>query len=91
LVRVGVRYAPTHEHPPTKDQITAALDRAVIAVRDHTRYPSRVRRCPLPKQNSEPRGERWWLIGHIRILAATDEWGVLYAPVTDEGRLRAKR
>jgi hypothetical protein len=36
----------------------------------------------------ERRGERWWLIGHIRVLGQSDEWEVLYDPETDEGRVR---
>jgi hypothetical protein len=74
--------------PPSKDQINAALDRAAVAARDHTKHSSRLLKSPLPKHASEPRGERWWLIGHIRVLGESELWDVLYDPVTDRGKLQ---
>lgn len=73
---------------PTADQIDAALSRAADAARELTQYPDRILKQPLPQHGSERRGERWWLIGHIRVLGQPDEWDVLYDPETDEGRLR---
>jgi hypothetical protein len=72
---------------PTKDQISDALTRAAKAAQEHTKYPSRVLKSQLPKYASERRGERWWFIGHIRVLGEAEEWDVLYDPVTDQGRL----
>jgi hypothetical protein len=66
---------------PTKDQINAALDRAAFAARDHTTHAFRILKRPLPKHSSEPRGERWWMIGHIRVLGESELWEVLYDPV----------
>ena len=73
---------------PTKDQVKDALDRAAKAARDHTKYPSRVLIRPLPRHASEPRGEHWWFIGRVRVAGESEQWDVLYDPVTDEGRLR---
>jgi hypothetical protein len=73
---------------PTANRINAALDRAAKTARDHTKHSSRLLKSPLPKYGSEPRGERWWLIGHIRVLGEQERWEVLFDPVTDEGRLR---
>jgi hypothetical protein len=75
-------------HPPTKDQVKDVLDRAAKAVREHTKYPSRLLKSPLPKHGAEPRGERWWMIGHIRVLGESERWEVWYDPETDQGRLR---
>jgi hypothetical protein len=77
--------------PPTTDQINAALTRAADAAREHTKFPERILKQPLPQHGSERRGERWWLIGHIRVLGQSERWEVLYDPETDEGRLRVKR
>jgi hypothetical protein len=77
--------------PPTKDQINAALNRAAIAAGEHTKHSSRLLKSPLPKHGSEPRGERWWMVGYIRVLGEDELWEVLYDPVTDEAKLRAKR
>jgi hypothetical protein len=74
---------------PTKDQINAALDRAAIAAREHTKHGSGILKNPLPKHGSEPRDGRWWMIGHIRVLGESELWEVLYDPVTDQGRLRS--
>jgi hypothetical protein len=76
---------------PTTDQINAALSRAADAARERTTYPDRILKQPLPQHGSERRGERWWLIGHPRVLGQPDEWQALYDPETDERRLRAKR
>jgi hypothetical protein len=53
---------------PTADQITKALSRAVETAREHTKYPDRILKKQLPKYGSEPCGERWSLIGQIRVL-----------------------
>jgi hypothetical protein len=76
---------------PTKQQINAALDRVADDARDHTKHTSRILKSPLPKHSSEPRGDRLWMIGHIRVLCESELWEVLYDPVTDEGKLRKKR
>jgi hypothetical protein len=76
---------------PTNEQIRAALSRAADAACERTTYPDRVLKQQLPKHASERLDERWWLIGHIRVLGGPEEWEVLYDPETDEGRLRAKQ
>ena len=76
---------------PTKEQINAALKRARDAAQEHTKYPDRILKQPLPKHTSERFEGRWWLIGHIRVLGQPERREVLYDPETDEGRLRPTR
>jgi hypothetical protein len=76
---------------PTTDLINTALKRAADAARELTPYPERILKQSLPKHGSERRGERWWLIGQIRVLGKPEQWEVLYDPEAGEGRLRAKR
>jgi hypothetical protein len=71
---------------PTAEQINSALARAADAAREHTKYPDRILKQPLPQHGSERRGERWWLIGYIRVLGQSKQWEVLYDPRTDAGR-----
>jgi hypothetical protein len=70
---------------PTKDQINAAFAARSKAGQEHTRYTSRLLKSPLPKDGSEPRGERCLMIGWNRVLGESDRWEVLYDPVTDQG------
>jgi hypothetical protein len=74
--------------PPTPQQIDAALKRAQNAVRELTPHPERLLRHPL--RPAERIDDRWWLIGHIRVLGQPERWDVLYDPETDEGRLRSQ-
>jgi hypothetical protein len=76
---------------PTKDLINAALERAANAARENTRHFDRVLKHPLASHSAEPRGERWWLIGWIRVLGESEEWEVLYDPVSGQGKLQAKQ
>jgi hypothetical protein len=76
---------------PTTDQINAALKRARDAAKERTTYPDRLLTLPLPQHGSERQGERWWLIGYVRVLGQSERWEVLYDSETDEGRLRAVR
>jgi hypothetical protein len=76
---------------PTKDQINEAMHRAAEAARECTRDPNRITMPPLPPHDCELIEERWFLIGWIVVLGEPEEWDVLYDPVTDEGRLRAKK
>jgi hypothetical protein len=76
-------------HAPTTEQVTAALKRAQDAARELTPHPDRLLRHPL--RPPERIDERWWLIGHIRVLGQPEGWQVLYDPETDQGRLQAKR
>ncbi|MFL5534037.1 MAG: hypothetical protein ACJ8BC_18920 [Gemmatimonadales bacterium] len=75
--------------PPTNDQIHAALQRAADKVKPRTTDPDRLLR--IPNHQPDPHGERWWLIGWVPVLGESDRWEVLYDPVIDQGRLRAKR
>lgn len=76
--------------PPTKAQITAALDRAANAAREKTPHGDRILKQQLTGYSAERRGDSWWLIGHLRVLGGAEEWDVLFNPETDQGRLRAK-
>jgi hypothetical protein len=52
---------------------------------------NRIRRIDadlIAKHAGERRSDRWWLIGHIRVLGQSEESQVLNDPETDEGRLR---
>jgi hypothetical protein len=44
---------------------------------------------PIRSHNAEHRGERWWLIGYVRVLGESERWEVLYDAEADEGRLHA--
>ena len=83
------RYTSAMSKPPTVDQINAALSRAADAARELTQYPDRILKHPLSQHGSERRGERWWLIGYVRVLGQAERWEVHYDPETDRGRLRA--
>jgi hypothetical protein len=62
---------------PTTEQTNAALTRAATAARELRKYPDRILKQPLPQLGSERRGERWWLIGHIRGLGEPKRWDAL--------------
>jgi hypothetical protein len=67
----------------------AARSRRVRAAqREPIQYPDPILEHLLAKHASERRSDRWWLIGHIRVLGQSEELQVLNDPETDEGRLR---
>jgi hypothetical protein len=76
---------------PTKEQINAALDRAANTARAQATHGDRILKHPLAAHRCEARGERWWMIGWIRILGESVEWEVWCGPMTNEGRLGTKR
>jgi hypothetical protein len=45
---------------------------------------------PVPPKDENLVDDRFWLIGWIVVVDEPEDWDVLYDPVTDEGRLRAK-
>jgi hypothetical protein len=74
---------------PNTEQINAALSRAADAARERTPYPERLlRHLQRPPERID---ERWWLIGHIRVLGQPERWDVLYDPETDVFKPREKR
>ncbi|MFL5761375.1 MAG: hypothetical protein ACJ789_16765 [Thermomicrobiales bacterium] len=76
--------------PPTKDQVTAAMQRAAWAARAHTRYPERIAEFPRGVDDCESAEDGWFHFGWVGVTGEPDEWQVLYDPVTDEGRLRKR-
>jgi hypothetical protein len=66
-----------------------ARKRAHEAARELSPYPDRLLRHPC--RPPERRGERWWSIGHIRLLGQPERWDVLYDPETDDGRMQTMR
>jgi hypothetical protein len=79
---------PSHLNP---EQITEAMHRAADAAREHTRNPDRIAEFPLAPDDCEPTEDGWWHIGWVGVIGEPEEWDVLYDPVADQGRLRAKR
>jgi hypothetical protein len=77
--------------PPTAEQIDAAIHRAAEAARALTRYPDCITMLPTPPGDDDLVDERFWFIGWIVVVGEPDEWDVLSGPVTEAGRLRAKR
>jgi hypothetical protein len=76
--------------PPTNEQITDAMHRAAAVARTRTRYPDRITEFPRGVDDCEPVDDTWFHIGWIGVIGEPEEWDVLYDPVTDEGRLRAR-
>jgi hypothetical protein len=73
--------------PATNAHLDAVLTRAAKAVSPHTRQGDGILKHLLPGHVAERCGDRWWLIGTVRVLGEAERWEVWFDPEADEGRL----
>ncbi|MFL5760495.1 MAG: hypothetical protein ACJ789_12260 [Thermomicrobiales bacterium] len=57
----------------TRDQITAAIQRAAWAARERTHFPDRIAKFPRAVDDVEESEDCWWHIDRVGVIGEPDE------------------